>query len=282
MFVPANEFVFSPYTSLYTRITGIDNIFRGLSSFAVEMLELKAILKRAGPKTLVIGDEVCRGTEHISGNALVASTIINLAKLESSFMFATHLHEIATMDRVTELENVKSFHISVEYDPKTDTLVYDRNLKPGPGEPVYGIIFAKHIIHDNNFIELATSIKNDLLKTYNELIPGKTSRYNSDLFVHECQLCGKKDQKLHISPLETHHINFQKDCTNGFSKNKPHIKKNSKANLIVLCNECHDKIHNENINVEGYVMTSEGKSVVVKKNNKKILVNKKNQLTKNN
>ena len=278
LFVAANEFVYCPFKSLYTRITGTDNIFRGLSSFAVEMLELKAILKRATDNTLVIGDEVCRGTEHISGNAIVAATIINLSQLGSSFMFATHLHEIASMARITSLNNVKSFHISVDYDPKTDSLIYDRVLKAGSGEQVYGITFARHIIHDNNFIELATSIKNEMLNRYGELISGKTSKYNSELFVHECQLCGKKDQKCHVSPLETHHIMFQKDCPNGFSKDKPHIKKNSKANLIVLCNECHDKIHQDKLNVEGYVMTSEGKSVIVTdESNKKILVNKNNK-----
>lgn len=264
LFVASNEFIFYPYTSLYTRITGTDNIFRGLSSFAVEMLELKAILKRAGPMTLVIGDEVCRGTEHISGNSLVAATIINLSQMGSSFMFATHLHEIASMDRIKNLENVKSFHISINYDTKTDSIIYDRQLKLGAGEQVYGITFARHIINDNKFIELAIDIKNEMLNKYGELISGKISKYNSDLFIHECQLCGVKDKKCHISPLETHHIKFQKDCLNGFSKDKPHIQKNSKANLIVLCTECHNKIHKQDINLEGYIMTSNGKSIVIR------------------
>jgi DNA mismatch repair protein MutS len=274
LFVAAQEFVFFPYTSLYTRITGSDNMLKGLSSFAVEMLELEAILRRAGRNTLVIGDEVCRGTEHISGNSIVAATIINLSQKGSSFMFATHLHEIASMERITKLGNVQSFHISVSYDPITGTQIYDRMLKPGPGEQVYGITFARHIIHDEKFIELTVEIKNELLNKYDDFVTGKTSRYNADLYVHECQLCGKTDQKCHISPLETHHIKFQKDCENGFSKDKPHIKKNSKANLIVLCNECHDRIHRDDINIDGYVMTSQGRAVIVKdKSNKKILVN---------
>ena len=263
MFVPAREFCFSPYTSLYTRISGEDNLFKCLSFFAVEMLELKAILKRAGPRTLVIGDEVCRGTEHISGNALVASTIVTLAKQQTSFIFATHLHEMATMKWITDLATVKAFHISVEYDAKTDTLIYDRCLREGPGERIYGITFARYILQDDRFIEMAVAIKNDLLKDYGELVSGKTSRYNSGVFVHECQLCGRKDEKCHVSPLETHHIQFQKDCVDGFSTKKPHIKKNSPANLIILCNECHDKIHRDEIDVAGYTMTSGGKATVV-------------------
>jgi DNA mismatch repair protein MutS len=278
LYVPAQNFVFSPYTSLYTRIAGDDNIFKGLSSFALEMVELNAILKRAGPNTLVIGDEVCKGTENISGNSIVASTIIYLNKSEASFIFATHLHEVANLDKIKKLDKVKSFHLSVNYDSKTDTLIYDRCLKPGQGDSVYGITFARYIINNNEFIKQATEIKNDLLKQYNTIISGKTSRYNSDVLVDDCQICGKTDLKLHISPLETHHIQFQKDCINEFSKNKPHIKKNSKANLIVLCNECHDKIHNNTFSVEGYVMTSKGKSIKLNINNQDKIINNKNKL----
>lgn len=263
MFVPAMEFVYCPYTSLYTRINGMDNIFRGLSSFAVEMLELKAILQRANANTLVIGDEVCRGTEHVSANSLVASTIINLERLGSSFIFATHLHDIAKMDRIKKLSNVRSFHISIKYDDLTDTIIYDRKLSDGPGEPVYGITFARHIIHDNSFIELACEIKNELLRAHNEFVPQVKSHYNSDVYVSECNICGKQNEKSHISNLETHHILFQKDFTDNFSEAKPHIKKNSKANLIVLCNDCHDKLHRGEFKIDGYQMTSNGKQPII-------------------
>ena len=94
MYVPASDFELSPYSSIYTRITGNDNLFKGLSSFTLEMIELNSIIKRAREDSLIIGDEVCRGTEHISGNALVASTIVSLSKVKSSFIFATHLHDL--------------------------------------------------------------------------------------------------------------------------------------------------------------------------------------------
>jgi hypothetical protein len=71
------------------------------------------------------------------------------------------------------------------------------------------------------------------------------------------------DSTLHISPLETHHINFQKDCVNNFVKEKPHIQKNQQSNLVVLCNICHDKIHAGKLVIDGIVMTSKGKSVIV-------------------
>ncbi|AYV76675.1 MAG: DNA mismatch repair ATPase [Terrestrivirus sp.] len=274
LFVPASQYVYSPYEMLYGRITGNDNLFKGLSSFIVEMIELKAIMKRAGPRTLVIGDEVCRGTEHISGNAIVASTIINLSKTSSSFMFTTHLHEIATMKRITDLKNVKSYHISVKYDAKTNSLIYDRHLKEGPGEPIYGVVVAKYIIQDNEFIKLATEIKNELLNEYGGITSGVTSRYNPNLILDECKICGKKNKKMHISPLETHHILFQKDCINGYSVEKPHVGKNDMSNLVVLCNECHDKLHNGEFTIDGYVYTSNGKTLKINKDNKTLLLKK--------
>lgn len=267
MFVPAKEYNFYPYKSCFTRITGNDNIFKGLSSFALEMTELGSILSRSGPNTLVIGDEICRGTEHVSGNSIVATSIIHLANSETSFIFATHLHELATIPEVKELENVKMFHIGVSYDEKTDTIIYNRKLLEGTGEPIYGITVAKYIIKDANFINTANKIKNQLLKREEDIISNKKSKYNSEIFVYECQLCKKRNTKGYVSELETHHINFQKDCENGFVKNKQHIQKDAKSNLIVVCNKCHDKIHNGELSVEGYVMTSKGKQILSKTNN---------------
>jgi hypothetical protein len=66
------------------------------------------------------------------------------------------------------------------------------------------------------------------------------------------------------SQLETHHINFQKDCVDGFVKDKPHIKKNSKANLAVICQKCHDKTHNNEIKIKGYKQTSKGRKLIIK------------------
>lgn len=262
-FVPATSYTYSPYTAIYTRITGNDNIFKGLSSFSLEMVEINSILKRADKKTLIIGDEICRGTEHISGNAIVATTVLKLAELQSSFIFATHLHEISTLDEIVELEHVKSFHLKVDYDAIKDCLIYNRKLNEGSGEKVYGITVARHIIHDTEFIDKAISIKNKLMKKYDSLISGKKSSYNKNLYIHECNICGTTDSKYNVSPLETHHINFQKDCVNNFVKDKPHIQMNHQANLVVLCNACHDKIHSGKLFVIGSVMTSKGKNIIV-------------------
>ena len=78
-------------------------------------------------------------------------------------------------------------------------------------------------------------------------------------------MCGKKNSNKNPTPLETHHINQQKDCDDdGFVKDKSHIKKNQIFNLMVICQECHDKIHAGKLNVEGIKMTSSGKKIIIK------------------
>jgi len=237
MFVPAKKFTFSPYSSLFTRITGNDDIYRGLSSFSLEMIELNTILKHSNKKTLIIGDEICRGTENLSATSIVASAVIELSHKNTSFIIATHLHDLNKINDINNLSNVKSFHLSVSYDTKNDTLIYDRKLKIGSGDSFYGILVAQYIIHDINFIDSANKIKN-LLMGLKEI---KKSRYNSKIYMTECHICGSNQN------LETHHINKQKDCYNNFVINKKHIPINSKCNLVVLCSKCHDNVHKNNI-----------------------------------
>ena len=264
MYVPAEKYRFAPYDAVFARITGNDNIFKGLSQFGLEMCELRAILKRNSPKTLVIGDEVCRGTEHVSANCIVATTLINLAKSGCSFIFATHLHEIANMERIKNLKNVKTFHLSVEYDTKTDSLIFDRTLKPGSGSSVYGLTVAKYIIKDDQFMKMAQEIMNELMDKPNELLSDKTSKYNGNLYVDCCQICGKQNSESneHTGFLDTHHINFQSNCNeDGFVIGKSYLPMNNKSNLIVLCKTCHYKVHHNELQINGYKDTSNGRLI---------------------
>ena len=260
LFVAAEKFQFTLYSSLFARITGNDNIFKNLSSFSLEMTELNAILNRTGPKTMVIGDEICRGTEAISANSIVAATIIKLAKTGSTFIFATHLHEIAGMSRIKDLKNVKSFHLTIDYDKDKDILIFDRLLKEGPGSSIYGLTIAKYIIKDNDFIKLAQDIKNELIDEPNELLVTKRSKYNNNLFVDACQTCGKRNvNKDHVGVLDTHHISFQSNCDeNGFVIGKSYVKMNDKSNLVILCKVCHHKVHHGGLVINGYSDTTDG------------------------
>jgi hypothetical protein len=94
--------VYYPYKRIFTRISGMDNIYKGMSSFTVEMTELRNILQRCNKYSLVIGDEICCGTESISGIAIVSAGIDMLINKGASFIFATHLHELTGMSCIKE------------------------------------------------------------------------------------------------------------------------------------------------------------------------------------
>lgn len=79
---------------IFTRISGNDDYMRGKSSFALEMEELRTILDEADSDSIVLGDELCRGTEYISGTSIVGAGIHTLLTKHVPFVFATHLHTI--------------------------------------------------------------------------------------------------------------------------------------------------------------------------------------------
>lgn len=274
-YVPATSFHYEPYMSLYARITGNDNIFKGLSSFALEMTELNAILVRTenqGSQTLVIGDEVCRGTEDISGLALVSSALVSLSESKTSYIFATHLHELPNIQEVRSLNNLRFYHLRVEYDDKNDSLIFDRKLTPGSGPRVYGLTVAKHMIKSAKFVNRAEVIRKRLLNESDTEIPIKKSKYNGKLIVKKCAICGYHPQKDHHKDLETHHINFQRDCgTDGKILKEKHLTKNELYNLVVLCRACHTKVHQKDIIIDGYVSTSTGPTLIFYDNIEKYL-----------
>jgi len=252
-YVPAKKFKYYPYNALYTRITGNDNIFKGLSSYMLEMVELNNIIKRADNRTLIIGDEICRGTEQISGNIIVASTIIKLLKENSNFIFATHLHDIMELDIIKKQNKLKAYHLTVKYE--NGKLIYDRELKEGVGDKIYGITVAEQVISNKEFKNIMVDVKKELIDDNKNI---KYSKYNNSLIMDKCEICGNKNK----NELITHHINFQKDCENGFVKNKQYIKMNDIINLVCICEKCHNKIHHGNLIIEGKKFTSNGEEII--------------------
>jgi DNA mismatch repair protein MutS len=248
-YVAGEKFIFSPYNSLFTRIIGNDNMYKGLSSFMVEMMELTAILKRNNNTTLVIGDEICKGTEEKSATIVSSYMLEKLSTSKSSFITATHLHKIATMNCIQKLERVKSKHLKITEDPSNEQLIYDRELSDGQGDSFYGLLVAKFLMKDSHF-NMRTA---EILKEYDEVYSFKKSNYNDDYMV-ECQIC--KSTKN----LESHHIIPQKDFDkNEIHKTKIHIIKNNYSNIVTLCDECHDKIDTSEIIINGWKETTNGK-----------------------
>lgn len=251
-FVSAAAMKFSIFDSLFTRIVSRDNLAKGLSTFAVEMLELKNIFNRATVRSLILGDEISHGTETLSGLAIVSSAIIKLSKLRSIFLFATHLHQLSTMREIRALKNVVDLHLSVEYDEQADKLLFNRVLQSGSGSSIYGLEFAKSLHMESDFLDIANKIRKRLAKDFDELellVKKKTSKYNKELYVTKCVICGAMAE-------DVHHINHKSLAdSSGFIG---HFHKNSKHNLVPLCKEHHKEIHDGKIKVDGFVMTSSG------------------------
>ncbi|WP_457748542.1 MutS-related protein [Sulfurimonas sp.] len=267
-FVSAAVMKFSIFDSLFTRIVSKDNLAKGLSTFAVEMLELKNIFNRSTVRSLVLGDEISHGTETLSGVAIVAAAIQKLAETRCLFLFATHLHQLSTMDEITSLDNVVDLHLSVEYDEKRDTLIFNRVLQAGSGSSIYGLEFAKSLHMDNEFLENANAIRKRLANDYDELellVKKKKSKYNKELYVTKCIICGAVAE-------DVHHIS-QKSLADdaGFIG---HFHKDNKHNLVPLCKEHHKQIHDGKLHVNGFIMTSKGLELQFEEQMKKVDVKK--------
>ena len=256
IYVPCSSFKYKPYTAIFSRILGNDNIFKGLSTFAVEMSELRVILKMADKNSLVLGDELCSGTEMESALSIFVAGLIKLHKNKSSFIFATHFHEIVDFDEIKKLKNLHCYHMEVIFNRELDLLIYDRKLREGSGPRTYGLEVCKSLYLENEFMEEAYKIRNKYYPNERGELSNKKTKYNSKKIKGKCEMCKKTLGE------EIHHINQQKDAnSDGFIKS---FHKNHPANLMSICEKCHDDIHNkdntENTNIirkkttDGYII----------------------------
>jgi DNA mismatch repair protein MutS len=259
-YVPASFYEYSIYNHIFMRINNNDNIYKKQSSFTHEITEIDSILERANNYSLVIGDEIVSSTEHVSGVSIVSSVLITLAERHSTCIFATHMHKIAEMERIKKIKNLKVFHLSTKYDEKKDILIFERILKEGSGDPLYGLLVAKYIIKNKEFMKLANEIKNEIIGEEDEILSTKTSKYNSNVFVHCCQVCGKKNTTAkYEGALDVHHLFHQKFCKESGFVPETAIKMNDKSNLVVLCKVCHHNVHNNKLQINGYLDTAIGR-----------------------
>ena len=247
LYVPCSQFLFKPYKYIFTRIIGNDNIFKGLSTFAVEMSELRTILRLADKDSLILGDELCSGTESISAQSIFVAGVQQLCAKKSTFIFATHLHEIVDYDEIKELSGqIGLKHMAVIYDKANDILVYDRKLKDGPGTNMYGLEVCRSLNLPDDFLELAHQIRMKYHPEGSSILGQKTSHFNSKKVMGNCEKCGTMGS-------EVHHLQHQSEADkNGFIR-KPDgtvFHKNHPANLMTLCESCHQKMHEKNVKSE--------------------------------
>jgi DNA mismatch repair protein MutS len=241
LYVPCNTFVYHPYKTIFTRILGNDNLFKGLSTFAVEMTELRTILTLADAHSLVLGDELCSGTESDSALSIFTAGLEILHAKESTFLFATHFHEINTYTEIQALTKLKMLHMAVHYNKETDVLVYDRKLREGPGESMYGLEVCKSLNLPEAFLERAHAIRMKYHPTKQNVLSLTATHFNAKKLVGNCELCQQHKAS------EVHHLQHQK---NANAKNEyiinpagQNFHKNHVANLLNICEACHKKIH---------------------------------------
>jgi len=139
-FVPARSARLSVVDRVFTRIGASDNLARGRSTFMVEMTETAAILHTATPRSLILLDEVGRGTSTYDGLAIAWAAVEYLhARVGAKTLFATHYFELTEL--AEQLEGVKNYHVSVK--ETGSGIVFLRKVEPGAADRSYGIEVAK-------------------------------------------------------------------------------------------------------------------------------------------
>jgi DNA mismatch repair protein MutS len=157
-FVPARSLRLSTVDRIFTRIGASDNLARGRSTFMVEMTETAAILNTATPRSLVLLDEVGRGTATYDGLAIAWAAIEYIhARTRAKTLFATHYHELTEL--ADQLSGVKNYHVSVKETPSG--IVFLRKVEEGAADRSYGIEVAKLAGLPPEVIERAREVLTD-------------------------------------------------------------------------------------------------------------------------
>ena len=253
LYVPCSAFKYMPYRSIFTRILGNDNLFKGMSTFMVEMSELRVILKSANNTGLILGDELCSGTEIDSAISIFVAGLKKINDSKCSFIFATHMHEINKYDEVLSMDRMKMKHLEVVYNKETDSLVYDRKLKDGPGFSMYGLEVCKSLHLPDDFLEYANEIRLKYRSNEQSILSADKSKYNSKKVKNMCEFCNKE------IGTEIHHLQHQKNA-DGMNFIE-HFPKNHVANLASICEKCHNSIHAKN-EQHKKVKTSKGNIII--------------------
>ena len=138
-FIPAEKAEIGIADKIFTRIGARDEIAKGQSTFMVEMLETAEILNNLTPKSLVILDEIGRGTSTLDGLSLAWAVLEYLQKQKTRTLFATHFHELADISR--EYAGVKNYNVAVK--EWGNEIIFLHKITPGSTDHSYGIYVAQ-------------------------------------------------------------------------------------------------------------------------------------------
>jgi DNA mismatch repair protein MutS len=160
-FVPANRASIGLVDRVFTRVGASDDLARGRSTFMVEMQETANILNNATARSLIVLDEIGRGTSTFDGISIawaVAEYLHNHTEVKAKTLFATHYHELT--DLALTLDGVQNYNVLVR--EKDDRIVFLRKIVPGGSDKSYGIHVARLAGMPDNVIERAGEILGNL------------------------------------------------------------------------------------------------------------------------
>jgi DNA mismatch repair protein MutS len=229
-FVPAESASVGLVDRIFTRIGATDFLSVGQSTFMVEMLETAAILNSATPKSLILLDEVGRGTSTFDGLSIawaVAEHLHERERVRAKTLFATHYHELTEL--ALSLKRIRNFHVSVK--EWKDDVIFLRKIVPGPSDRSYGIHVAKLAGIPRVVIDRAREILFNLEKReFDEegvprmayRSPGKRDRTQGLLFMEDRERATLEELRDRIlscdiqgmTPLEA--LNFLGGLKDGF------------------------------------------------------------------
>lgn len=162
-FVPAKEATIGVVDRIFTRIGAMDFLSIGQSTFMVEMLETANILNNATERSLILLDEIGRGTSTFDGLSIawaVAEYLHEKEEIRPKTLFATHYHELTEL--ALTLRRIKNYHVSVK--EWKDDIIFLRKIAPGPSDQSYGIHVAKLAGVPRNVVDRAKEILFNLEK----------------------------------------------------------------------------------------------------------------------
>ena len=210
-FVPAEYAHIGIVDKVFTRVGASDDLSSGESTFMVEMMEVANILKNATDRSLVILDEIGRGTSTYDGLSIAWAVAEYVSKLKCKTLFATHYHELVELDG--KIEGVKNYHITVK--ERGEDIIFLRKIVEGGTDESYGIHVAKlagvpkEVTNRANEILFKLEKKNIINgkidnKSENMKNDGQLSMYNYKLAEISSEL--DKVELENITPIEALNI----------------------------------------------------------------------------
>jgi DNA mismatch repair protein MutS len=183
-YVPADEAVFGIVDKVFTRVGASDNISSGESTFMVEMNETASILNNISTRSLILLDEIGRGTSTYDGISIawaIAEFLHNHPLFKAKVLFATHYHELNEM--ASSMKRIKNYHVSVK--EVGNKVIFLRKLLPGGSEHSFGIHVARMAGMPQSVLERANQVLKQLEQSHSsDEISGKT-KGNGEKTSHE-------------------------------------------------------------------------------------------------